>query len=284
LSVSRRASWYGGCGVHELDRIEQALATQPIDHQLFERCAQDLLMEVYPGLSPISGGTDWGRDADIHRGEAVPTRLLVTSSRTLKGVRDNMAKGIASMEQHAVPLGRIVLANRAQISQLQRNRLIESARRQGATIDAIYDRGFFASRLRRDGGWRSRLLGLSAEPITLSRVPSDLAESPWAELPLLGRDREVEEISSARGDLVVSGPPGVGKTRLLAAIQGAYFVDQDAEFGRLSDDLRWLQPQVLVVDDAGAAEMRLSARGYGLDLPGSWTWSSLSAAMSTSCW
>jgi hypothetical protein len=240
--------------VHELDRIEQALATQPIDHRLFERCAQDLLTEVYPRLSPISGGTDWGRDADIHGGGALPIRLLATSSRTLKGVRDNMAKGIASMKQHAVPLGRIVLANRAQISQLQRNRLIESAQKQGVTIDAIYDRGFFASRLRRDGDWRSRLLGLSAEPITLSRVPSDLAESPWAELPLLGRDREVEEISSAQGDLVVSGPSGVGKTRLLAAIPDAYFVDQDAEFGRLADDLRWLQPQVLVVDDAGGVE------------------------------
>jgi hypothetical protein len=240
--------------VHELDRIEQALATKPINHQLFERCAQDLLIEVYPGLSPISGGTDWGRDADIHTGQAVPTRLLATSSRTLEGVRKNMAKGIASMRKHGVPFDRIVLANCALISQLQRNRLIRSAKEQGATIDAIYDRGFFASRLRRDGEWRSRLLGLSAEPITLSRVPSDLAESPWAELPLVGRDREVKEISSAQGDLVVSGPPGVGKTRLLAAVPNTYFVDQDAEFGRLADDLRWLQPQIVVVDDAGAAE------------------------------
>jgi hypothetical protein len=240
--------------VHELDRIEQALDSKPLNHQLFERCAQDLLIEVYPGLSPIPGGTDWGRDADIHTGEAVPTRLLATSSRTLKGVRDNMTKGIASMEQHGEPFDRIVLANRAQLSQLQRNKLKESARKLGATIDAVYDRGFFASRLRRDGDWRSRLLGLSADPITLSRVPSDLAESPWAELPLLGRDRELEEIAAAQGDLVVWGPPGVGKTRLLASMQGLYFVDQDAEFGRLADDLRWLQPQILVVDDAGGAE------------------------------
>jgi hypothetical protein len=240
--------------VHELDRIEQALASKPLNHQLFERCAQDLLIEIYPGLSLISGGTDWGRDADIHRGEAIPTRLLVTSSRTLEGVRKNMAKGIKSMEEHDVPFDRIVLANCGQLSQLQRNSLSESARKKGATIDAVYDRGFFASRLRRDGEWRFRLLGLSSDPITLSRVPSDLAESPWAELPLLGRDRELEEIVSAQGDLVVSGPPGVGKTRLLAALDGVYFVDQDADFGRLAEDLHWLQPQVLIVDDAGGAE------------------------------
>ncbi len=52
--------------MHELDRIEQALASKRLDHNQFERCAQDLLIETYPGLSSIPGGTDWGRDADIH--------------------------------------------------------------------------------------------------------------------------------------------------------------------------------------------------------------------------
>ena len=199
--------------MHELDRIEQALASRPLNHHLFERCAQDLLIEVYPGLTPIPGGTDWGRDADVHRGAGVPPRLVVTSSRTLDGVRNNMNKGIASMRQHGVPLNRIVLANCAQLSQRERNNLSTSARTRGATIEAVYDRGFFASRLRRDGEWRSKLLGLSADPITLSRVPSDLAESPWRELPLVGRSEEVEELSAARSDQVLSGPPGVGKTR-----------------------------------------------------------------------
>jgi hypothetical protein len=168
--------------VHELDRIEQALASKRLDHNAFERCAQDLLIEIYPGLSPIPGGTDWGRDADVHRGDTVPTRLLVTASRTLKGVRDNMRKGIASMKQHGVPLDRVVLANPALLSQLDRNSLYRFAKERGATVEAIYDRGFFASTLRRDGEWRSRLLGLSSDPITLSGVPSDLAESPWAQL------------------------------------------------------------------------------------------------------
>jgi hypothetical protein len=240
--------------VHELDRIEQALASKPLNHNLFERCAQDLLIEVYPGLTPIPGGTDWGRDADVHTGKGLPPRLLVTSSRTLEGVRQNMNKGIASMIQHGVPFDRIVLANCAQLSQIERDRLGTSARKRGATIEAIYGRGFFASRLRRDGEWRSKLLGLSADPITLSRTPDDLAESPWRELPLVGREREVVELSSATGDLVVSGPPGVGKTRALAGVAGAYFVDHDAARGRLADDLRWLKPEIVVVDDAGAAE------------------------------
>lgn len=241
--------------MHELDRIEQALATKRLDHNLFERCAQDLLIEPYPGLSPIPGGTDWGRDADIYRtGTEVPTRLLATASRTLEGVRSNLLKGIASMREHHVPFDRVLLANPALLSQLDRNSLATSARKRGATLDAVYDRGFFSSRLRRDGDWRSRLLGLSADPITLSRVPSDLAESPWAQLPLVGRNHKLQEIAAAEDDLVVSGPPGVGKTRLLTFIEGVYFVDRDAEFGRLADDIRWLQPDILVVDDAGESE------------------------------
>ncbi len=51
--------------VNDLDRIENALATKRLGAAVFERCAQDLLTDLYPGLSPIPGGTDWGRDADI---------------------------------------------------------------------------------------------------------------------------------------------------------------------------------------------------------------------------
>jgi hypothetical protein len=165
-----------------------------------------------------------------------------------------MLRGIASMRQHGEAYDRVVLANPAQLSQLDRNSLAASARRRGAIVDAVYDRGFFASRLRRDGQWRSRLLGLSADPITLSRVPADLAESPWARLTLVGREHALQEITAAGGDLVVTGRPGVGKTRLLASVDGVYFVDQYAAFGRLADDLRWLQPSILVIDDAGRSE------------------------------
>jgi hypothetical protein len=41
---------------------------------------------------------------------------------------------------------------------------------------------------------------------------------------------------------------------VLAGVAGTYFVDHHADPGRLADDLRWLQPQILIVDDAGAAD------------------------------
>jgi len=240
---------------HELDRIEHGLASTHLDSSLFERCAQDLLTEIYPGLSPIPGGTDWGRDADVHPAtEEPPVRLLATSSRTREGVRKNLLAGLRSMAKHGVPFRRIVLANPASLTQSERHSLGESAKKFGAVVDAIFDRGFFASRLRRDGQWRQRLLGLSPYPITLSRLPPDLAESPWAALPLVGRNAELQVISATEGDLVISGSPGVGKTRLLAEIEGAFFVDRDATRDRLADDLRWARPAVIVVDDAGRSE------------------------------
>lgn len=238
--------------MNDLDRIENALAKQRLDADAFERCAQDMLTDLYPGLSPIPGGTDWGRDADIAgTGDTVPPRLLVTSSRTLAGVRKNMLGGISSLKEHAVPASRLVLANPAKLRLLERQKLVASAQRAGMYLDAsdIFDGGFFASRLRRDGHWRSRLLGLPSGPISLSRVAADLAENPWAFLPLVARDDDLTAICGNE-DLVLSGPPGVGKSRLASELLEAVFVDKDASFEQIASDLRWTLPSAIVVDDA----------------------------------
>lgn len=240
--------------MHELERIEAALEAEHIEHRLFERFAQDALSELFPGLVPIPRGTDWGRDADIvSPDDSPPRRLLVTASRSLDGVRDNLRRGIQSMIDHGLEFDELVLCNLGQLGQLDRVKLNETAERKGARLPPhfIFDRQFVASRLRRDGEWRERLLGLSADPITLARSPASLVESPWASLPLVGRDSEVERIRGTDSDLIVTGPPGVGKSRLLAEIPGLLFVDRDAALGRLSDDIRWLQPEMLAVDDAG---------------------------------
>ena len=47
--------------MRDLDRIERALATNRLSAQVFERCGQDLLSTVYQGLTPVPGGSDWGR-------------------------------------------------------------------------------------------------------------------------------------------------------------------------------------------------------------------------------
>lgn len=239
--------------MNDLDRLERALERDTLDSGVFERCAQDLLTDLYPGLSPIPGGTDWGRDADIAgTGSPVPPRLLATSSRSLNGVRKNMLGGIRSMRTHRVTFERLVLASPASLRLPERQKLVDAARKEGARLDPadIFDRGFFASRLRRDGYWRNELLGLPSGPITLARLPADLAEGAWTFLPLVARD---DDLAALQGDddVVVTGPPGVGKSRLMAELEGAVFVDKDASFEQIAADLRWTLPSVVVIDDAG---------------------------------
>jgi hypothetical protein len=241
-------------GVHVdlLGRVERALADNRLDPDVFEQCATDLLSEVYPGMSPIPGGTDWGRDADIHAaGQSVARRLLVTKARTYQGVRANMVSGLKSMAEHAVAARRIVLANAALLSQTNRNNLAKAAQGYGVRIEAVYDRRYFTSRLRRAGEWRYRLLGLPPEPISLSRFPADLAESPWVSLPFTSRGHVLEEFQRTETDLVVTGQPGVGKTRLVAALNEVVFVDPHAGIGQIADDLRAEPPRLVVLDDAG---------------------------------
>jgi hypothetical protein len=130
--------------MNDLDKIEHALGTKQMHHETFERFAQDTLSDVYPGLSPILGGTDWGRDGDdaASDGTTAAPRLLVTSSRTLVGVAANLRRSIKSLDQHGVATDRLILANAASLSVLDRQSLAKTAAKAGKTIDAsdIYDR------------------------------------------------------------------------------------------------------------------------------------------------
>jgi hypothetical protein len=240
--------------VHDLDRITEMLATKALDTRLFERCAVSFLSRVYDGLTSVPGGSDWGRDADIHTSDGeTPVRVLITSSQSLKGVQANMVGSLRSMDEHDVPVERVVLVNRLDLGQLQRAKLEDKAAEWNVVIEAHYGREFFADKLRTDGDWRQKLLGMSSHPITLSRLPPELAESAWAHLSLVGRDQEFLQLGNAvnGNDVIVFGRPGVGKSRLVSALDGVLFADLDADLDTLSNDIRWLQPQYVAVDDAG---------------------------------
>jgi hypothetical protein len=176
---------------------------------------------------------------------------MVTKSRDLADIRSNMTGGIVSLKKNGIPFKHVVLANPGLLSETQRQKLRQEAAKLGAEVVAVYDRGFFASRLRRDGEWRRRLLGLSGEPITVSRVPWQLAESPWVQLPLTGRHDVIHQLTNGTGDVILIGKPGVGKTRVLAELPGLLFIDPEAAEDRLADDLRFLAPEIIVIDDAG---------------------------------
>lgn len=241
----------------DYERVLQALATRPLNHELFERFALEALQEQYPGLVPIPGGTDWGRDGDVAgTGEDVPPRLLATRARTLEGVKKNMLSGLRSLKKHGVSVDRLVLTNPANLNLLQRNKLIKAATNEGARLapEDVRDRNYLVRILRRDGYWRRELLGLPSDPITLSPVPTEAIGTVWYQLTLSGRLAELEKLKRIQSDVVLFGVPGCGKTRLASELAGVAFVDKASAGEQLAPDIRWQQPPVIVVDDAGTAE------------------------------
>jgi len=56
----------------------------------------------------------------------------------------------------------------------------------------------------------------------------DLAESPWGFLPLVARGADLSAVVGASEDMILTGPPGVGKSRLLSELPDAGFVDKNA--------------------------------------------------------
>ena len=240
--------------LHKIYRIEDALQTGILDSGVFERFAQDILTDLYDHVIPTTGGTDYGRDADIFLpGRSIPTRLHVTTSGTLEGVRSNMLNGISSMREHDIVVEDVGIFTSNRLSQRNIESLRDSASSRDVTLNpgVIYDQTAVASFLRRDGAWCQQLLGISAEPLTLVPLPATLAESPWRSVVLVGRKAEQEALEATAGDVILTGYPGVGKSRLAAELTDAAFADTTADRSALASDLLWARPPILIVDDAG---------------------------------
>ncbi|MGH8901797.1 MAG: hypothetical protein ACRDYA_08950 [Egibacteraceae bacterium] len=243
-----------GEGAHEvvmsrapdlLGRIDAVLASRTLDPHLFERCAGAFLGEVYPSLAPVTGGKDFGRDADIPDKTEPPMRLVAT---TAKDVRRNLRDSLSRLRREGLEVREVAVATSQPQNADARRNLEKTAGQSGVRLVAVYDRTWLANVLYREAGWRKRLTGVTGEPSALVSRPLDLAERTWGMLELVGRDREMRQLVESSRDIVVVGPPGSGKTRLLAQVERAMFVERyDPE--RLGDDIRTFTPPIIVVDD-----------------------------------
>jgi hypothetical protein len=242
-----------------IDRVARALAeaAHRIDPTVFEECAVSLLAESIAGLSPIPGGTDHGRDAQVIRPGAKPIQVAITSSRTQKGARANVLRSIRSLRTHGVEGDEVIAVNLAELNQTQRRSLETMVDREGYKLIAIYDRSYFAARLATQGLWRQRLLGLPGGAYSFAPV-SDPARPALERDSLVGRDNEVSEIERSTRDLIVWGVAGAGKTSVLEGLEGLVFLQGSPSDERLLDDLLDASPAIVVVDDAGARSEVLS--------------------------
>lgn len=241
--------------MHLLDRIDRSLRDKEVrvDPEAFEQFALDRLTTAFPGLTPIPGGSDGGRDGDAPDARGgPPVRLMATTARTLEGIRSNMRRGLSSLRANAEAVETIVLVNLGEPTAKHVASLERSAAQFGVVKVWSFPRRWVRDQLRRDGEWRETLLGLPGAPIGVASEPPELSATPRAHVPLVGREVDLARLREAQGDIVLHGPPGCGKTRLLAELEAAVFVERDVRVDVVLDDLRAIAPSTVIIDDAGA--------------------------------
>lgn len=233
------------------ERIERALGDKNlrISPEDFENFALLRISESYTAgtLVPISGGSDWGTDAEIVTAED-NIAVAVTSSRDFQHAKQNLKNSMLSIKGHGLPLRKIIVANLVDHSRSSIEKLKSAAASEGFQLLQVFDRSFFEQELTLQAEWRQKLLGIKGGPFYLSqgttRVTLHLGHGS-----LLGREHDLERLATVHNDTIVYGVPGVGKTSLVASIEDVWFLEGSPEDSSLMDNLLDTRPRIVVIDD-----------------------------------
>jgi len=177
-----------------------------LNPQTFEDAACDLLRDTFPGLVPIRGGSDAGRDGAIADGEGEAFPLVCTTESDVIG---NLTKSLDSYLRDGGTRRKVVLATSQELTPRRRRNLEQRAVKKGFTLVQVIKHRGIADRLYRDAGWRRKLLGLAGTPAALSAVP--LSRRPFLDLIPVGREDDLTWLRTTSGDRVLSGQPGSRK-------------------------------------------------------------------------
>lgn len=230
-------------------KILAGLEVKPFHPDLFEKCVCDLLRDAFPSLVPIPGGSDAGMDGAIADGEAEAFPLVCT---TAKNVIRNLTRSLDRYLEEKRPRRKVSLATSQALTPKRRSNLEKRAKEKGFVLVQIIERQGIADRLYESPRWCRELLGLAGTPPALSTVPK--SRRPLLEIPLIGREADIEWLRTTSGDRLLAGAPGSGKTHLLRQLvdEGwGLFLKSDNRT-EIADALRELQPEVVIIDDAHA--------------------------------
>ncbi len=220
---------------------------QPLDPDVFERCACDLLRAEFPSLVAVRGGGDSGMDGAIADGEGPAFPLICTTSGDVLG---NLRKNLNSYLKSEGIRRKAVVATCQVLTPTKRQNLVKCGTELGFDIVQIYDRAAFADRLHDHPGWCLELLNLTGDARMLSVEP--LTSRPLLRSELIGREAERAWLCETTADCLLVGHPGSGKTSLLYSLaregRGLFLVGKDP--AKIAPEIRANRPRVVIVDDA----------------------------------
>ena len=221
-----------------------------LDPDVFELCVPDLLRR-HDGLFavPIKGGGDSGMDGAVADGDGEPIPIVSTISRDVSG---NMKRNLKKYKCDGGLARACIVATSRSLTPKRQKNLTNKARELGFTLLQIVEQSGIAARLYHDSKWCKELLHLTGKPSALSVIPETRRPLPGSDL--IGRTEARDWLRNSKGDRVLLGDPGVGKTSLLCewAMDGksdALFVVDD-DRGEIAIAARDQQPKVIIVDDA----------------------------------
>lgn len=223
-----------------------------LDREVFEACAVELVGQDGWSVVHVRGGKDSGFDGAVAGGDGEPFPLIVTTSKDQADQRRNIKQSLDQARRDGLRSDRAIFAMSRRLTPHVRGKLFEFSRELGVVLVQAYDQDWFAYRLYRNPHWCTRLLGLSGRPRALSSFPK--TSRPVVGDQVFGRETDLQWLMSRKGDCLLVGGPGSGKTFLLRSLvlqgQALFLVDGDLE--QIANDLRELQPSAVIIDDAHA--------------------------------
>ena len=218
-----------------------------LDPDVFEACAVALLGREHPTLVPVRGGGDDGFDGAVANAEGEPFPLIATIGA--RPVR-NLTHSLERAKQKGWDIAKALFATPRRITPATRSSLFKAARERDVTLVQTCDQDWFAQNLYQEPEWCKRLLGVTGRPSALSLFP--LTQRPVLGDAVLGREQEMRWLIEQKGDCLLTGEPGSGKTFLLRslALQGHARFLVDGDRTQIANDLRTLRPPAVIVDDA----------------------------------
>jgi len=242
------------------DRLYDAILTainKPLDGELFEQCAVDLLRQhYYASLRPVEGGQDAGMDGI---GELPDGEEFFLVSTVSEDARANLDRNIRSYLDAGGDRRTVVFATSRVISGQAQMRLKRYLRAEfGVDLRRVHARGDFVQLLYRHPQWRIDLLGIPGVARALTRVP--MSWRPTVVSRPIGRDQDLSKLRSVTGDLVLIGKPGIGKTFLLESLMDEDWGLFDAgwDIPDLEEAIREFLPHRVVIDDAHLVQERIA--------------------------